>query len=150
MATNIQRARRGPTRDRCKQISGTKRDLVLQHMLSTAAPDLDQAIVDILVDALAQGVFGLIADQSVIAEAESKFDADSFSVLKLYRTGGPSLLRAKLEEIDNIENLRRVAIAQQISLPVALRSGPADAKSIRDAILKGAAKRLSDWESASQ
>ena len=82
------------------------------------------------------------------AGANPEFDPYSFGLIPLYQRGGGAALRAKLETVDNVEQLRKMARAQQIGLPAEIRRGAVDAANVRDAIVVAVEKRIADRRAA--
>lgn len=76
------------------------------------------------------------------------FDPYVFGLVPVYQRQGPDGLLARLGEIGHVENLRKMARAQQIVLPLELRSGEADVKAVRAGIVAAVGKRIADRRAA--
>ncbi len=76
------------------------------------------------------------------------FDPYSIGLVPTYQRQGPDGLRAKLAGIADVGDLRKMARAQQIVLPIELRAGEADADAVRDGIVAAVEKRIADRRAA--
>jgi hypothetical protein len=134
---------------RRSRISGTRKDEFIRCVVQDI-PDLDRELAEQVAQHLS-GVIEMIHTDSAIIEHYKKpaFNPNAFSAMKFYRTSGEAALRGKLNEICESRHLQEFAKAQQISLPRNLRSRNADPSALRDAIVKGVAKRHEDWQAAS-
>lgn len=73
------------------------------------------------------------------------FDPFAFSVVVVLARSGADALMARLEEIDDADDLRALADAQHLGVDAGLRG---DAAALRDAIVEGAQQRLADRRAA--
>ena len=78
------------------------------------------------------------------SDTETGFDPFAFGLVPVFKREGTEGLRAKLDEISSVENLRAMAKAQQIVLPKDIRRGDAKIKAVRLAILAAVEQRVSD------
>jgi hypothetical protein len=86
---------------------------------------------------------------SVDAEAEAKpFDAYAIGLIPTFQREGGDGLLAKLSDISSIDNLRKMARAQQVALPAELRGPDTTIEDIRAAIVAAVAKRIADRRAA--
>ena len=133
------------------QISGIRKDEFLQRVVREI-PNLDEELATQVARHLS-GLIEVIKTSRAIIEQyrnrTSPFDPNAFSVMKLYRTLGVAALRGRLDEILESGHLQALAKAQQIGLPSKLRGKNADSLALREAIVKGVAKRHEDWLAAS-
>lgn len=74
----------------------------------------------------------------------SAADPYAFGLVPVFKREGAKGLSAKLATIGSADHLRAMAKAQQIVLPRELRFGPADAATLRTAILEAVEKRVAD------
>lgn len=72
------------------------------------------------------------------------FDAFQFGLVPIFKREGAEGLRAKLDGIPSVDNLRDMAKAQQIILPREIRRGDVDAETVRGAILDAVEQRVTD------
>jgi hypothetical protein len=80
--------------------------------------------------------------------ADTAFDPFVFGLVPVFQREGRDGLLARLAGIGEVDQLRRMAGAQQIVLPHALRTGPADADEMRTAIADAVARRIADRRAA--
>ncbi len=76
------------------------------------------------------------------------FDAYAFGLVPTFQREGRQGLIGKLEAVENIDQLRQMAKAQQIVLPQELRSGDVALDVVRGAIADAVAKRIADRKAA--
>ncbi len=76
------------------------------------------------------------------------FDAYAIGLVPTLQREGRDGLLAKLSAVASIDDLRKMARAQQISLPEALRQGDVTAEVLRSAIADAVAKRIADRRAA--
>lgn len=76
------------------------------------------------------------------------FDPYAFGLVPLFQTEGADAVRTKLDAVASVEQLRALARAQKIGLPVDIRRGDVDAPTVRDAIVRGVEKRIADRRAA--
>ncbi len=76
------------------------------------------------------------------------FDPFVFGLIPVYQREGLTGLRGRLDAIDSIENLRKMARAQKIGLPAEIRRGDVPATAVRDAIITAVEKRIADRRAA--
>ncbi|MEQ8825298.1 MAG: hypothetical protein RIC14_13090 [Filomicrobium sp.] len=72
------------------------------------------------------------------------FDAFQFGLVPIFKREGAEGLRAKLDGIPSVDNLREMAKAQQIILPREIRRGEVDVQTVRTAILDAVEQRVTD------
>ncbi len=81
--------------------------------------------------------------------AESqKFDPYSFGLVPIYQREGREGLIEKLSTVGRADHLRKMARAQQIVLPAALRTGDIDPVELREAITAAVEKRIANRRAA--
>ena len=80
--------------------------------------------------------------------SQAAFDPYAFGLLPTYQREGASGLLAKLASITSMDNLRKMARAQQVSLPAELRSPDADIDAVRTAIVEAVGKRIANRRAA--
>lgn len=90
----------------------------------------------------------LAAQPSAPPTEPAAFDPYAIGLVPTYQRQGPDGLRAKLAGIADVGDLRKMARAQQIVLPIELRAGEADADAVRDGIVAAVAKRIADRRAA--
>lgn len=76
------------------------------------------------------------------------FDAFAVKLVPVFQREGREGLLAKLADVATVDHLRQMAKAQQVVLPQALRTGEADAQTVRVAIADAVAKRVADRRAA--
>jgi hypothetical protein len=81
-------------------------------------------------------------------QSASSFDPYIFGLVPIYQRQGPDGLLEKLGEIKRVDHLRKMARAQQIVLPVELRSGDIPVEAIRSGIVTAVGKRIADRRAA--
>lgn len=78
----------------------------------------------------------------------AKFDPYIFGLVPVYQRQGPEGLLARLADIERAEDLRAMAKAQQIVLPLELRSADTDIEHVRSGIVRAVRKRIADRRAA--
>ncbi|MCB1510344.1 MAG: hypothetical protein KDJ36_05525 [Hyphomicrobiaceae bacterium] len=76
------------------------------------------------------------------------FDPYAFGLVPTYQRQGAEGLRTKLADITELDNLRKLARAQQIILPLELRSGESEIDAVREGIVTAVEKRIADRRAA--
>lgn len=76
------------------------------------------------------------------------FDPYAFGLVPTFQRQGADGLLRMLATVDDVGDLRKLARAQQIVLPLELRSGEADADDVRRGILAAVEKRIADRRAA--
>jgi len=76
------------------------------------------------------------------------FDPYAFGLVPTFQRHGAEGLMAQLETVANVADLRKLARAQQIVLPIELRAGEAEADAVRQGIVSAVAKRVADRRAA--
>lgn len=76
------------------------------------------------------------------------FDPYAIGLVPTFQREGRDGLVAKLGAIDTADNLRKMARAQQVMLPDAMRQGHIDAGALRTAIADAVARRIADRKAA--
>lgn len=76
--------------------------------------------------------------------AEGTFDPFVFGLVPVFKREGAEGLTARLNEIEDVENMRAMAKAQQIVLPREVRRGEASIETVRAAVLTAVEQRVSD------
>lgn len=88
-------------------------------------------------------------DTSDVPVQEAKpFDPYAFGLVPTFQRQGADGLLRMLATVDNVGDLRKLARAQQIVLPLELRSGEAEADDVRRGILAAVEKRIADRRAA--
>jgi len=82
------------------------------------------------------------------AGTSAKFDPYKFGLVPVFVREGPDGLMQRLNTIDRLEHLRRIARAQQIALPVEFRRGESPLEDVRSAIVAAVRKRIADRRAA--
>lgn len=82
------------------------------------------------------------------ATAAAGFDPYSIGLVPTLQREGRDGLIAKLRSVGNIDNLRKMARAQQVVLPEALRQGDVPLDQLRGAIADAVARRVADRRAA--
>ena len=80
--------------------------------------------------------------------SSTAFDPYCIGLLPTYQREGAEGLRAALNGISSLANLRKMARSQQVALPADLRSDDADPAQVREAMITAVAKRLADRRAA--
>ncbi|MEM7748742.1 MAG: hypothetical protein AAF346_10855 [Pseudomonadota bacterium] len=89
------------------------------------------------------------SETSPSGPAESqKFDPYSFGLVPIYQREGREGLIEKLSTVGRADHLRKMARAQQIVLPAALRTGDIDPVELREAITTAVEKRIANRRAA--
>jgi hypothetical protein len=131
------------------QISGARKDDFLRRA-AREIPSLDEESAARVAEHLARLIEVIKADRGILERyRQPLFDPNAFSVMKVYRTSGEGGLRERLSKIAEARDLQALAKAQQISLPRHLRGKNADPAALKEAIVKGTARRHDDWRAAS-
>lgn len=81
---------------------------------------------------------------------EASFDAFAIGLVPTFQREGRDGLIAKLAAVTSVDHLRKMARAQQIVLPEALRQGDAAADDLRSAIADSVGKRIADRKAAAR
>lgn len=76
--------------------------------------------------------------------AADAFDPFVFGLVPVFKREGASGLAARLKEIDDVENLRAMAKAQQIVLPRDVRRGDVTIEAVRSSVLTAVEQRVTD------
>jgi hypothetical protein len=76
--------------------------------------------------------------------SEPAFDPFIFGLVPVFKREGAEGLRAKLDEILSVDDLRAMAKAQQIILPKDIRRGEVAVDTVRQAVLAAVEQRISD------
>lgn len=82
--------------------------------------------------------------QTAGAPAAGSFDPFVFGLVPVFKREGVDGLATRLGEIDDVENLRAMAKAQQIVLPRDVRRGDAPIEAVRTAVLAAVEQRVTD------
>lgn len=88
------------------------------------------------------------APPSTAPSADAGFDAYGIGLVPTFQREGHSGLVARLAAVSSAENLRKMARAQQIVLPEAMRQGDVTVEVLRTAIADAVAKRIADRKAA--
>jgi len=80
--------------------------------------------------------------------AGAAFDPYAIGLVPIYQREGADGLLAKLNDIQAIDDLRKMARAQQVALPAELRGADADIQAIRDAIVEAVGRRIANRRAA--
>lgn len=78
----------------------------------------------------------------------AKFDPYSFGLVPIYQREGREGLSKKLSTVERTDHLRKMARAQQIVLPAALRTGDIAADELCEAIIVAVEKRIANRRAA--
>jgi len=81
-------------------------------------------------------------------ESAAGFDPYAFGLVPTFQREGATGLATKLNAITTVDDLRKMARAQQIALPADIRRGNVDAQAVRAAIVAAVAKRIADRRAA--
>ena len=76
------------------------------------------------------------------------FDPYCFGLVPIYQREGKSGLLTKLNTVESVDHLRKMARAQQIALPSELRSGEISLNVLREAIAAAVEKRIANRRAA--
>lgn len=82
------------------------------------------------------------------AAPSAPFDPYAFGLVPLYQKEGRESFLAKLATVATADQLRQMARAQQVSLPLELRSVDATLDALRTGIADAVAKRIADRKAA--
>jgi hypothetical protein len=82
------------------------------------------------------------------AAAADAFDPYAIGLIPTFQREGAEGLLSKLISVSSIDNLRKMARSQQISLPTELRGADAEIEAIRAAIVAAVEKRIADRRAA--
>lgn len=149
MATNSRAGAAQSPAHKVSQISGLGKDTFIKR----AVQDIDGLEPELAVQVaehLSDVIKTVMADREVIERYKTApFNPDAFSLIKVYRMSGEAGLAKKLGEIAEGPHLAAIAKAQQISVPRALLTDTANARALREAIVKGVKARIADREAAS-
>ena len=77
-----------------------------------------------------------------------EFDPYEIQLVPTFQRAGAEALRAQLEQVHSVANLRQMARSQQIALPAEIRRGEVEPEKVRDAILRAVEKRIADRRAA--
>lgn len=106
-------------------------------------PGLDAELADRLASHCVQSIDNVLAKQGLGGGAKAEtpprgFDPFAFSIVAVLSRKGRDALLARLTEIQSLDDLRQLAEAQHI----AVDHGVQDVEDLRQAILKGAERRI--------
>lgn len=87
---------------------------------------------------------GANASHTPASSPKPAFDPFAFSVVVVLKRKGRAALAEALKSITNAADLRKLAEAQHLGVDPAIK----DAKSLREAIIKGAEQRMADRKAA--
>lgn len=76
------------------------------------------------------------------------FDPYAIGLIPTYQREGPDGLLVKLKNVTSVENLRKMARSQQLSLPADLRHADAPIDEVRGGIVAAVGKRIADRRAA--
>ena len=82
------------------------------------------------------------------AQEPKPFDPYAFGLVPTFQRQGAEGLLRMLATVEDVGDLRKLARAQQIVLPLELRSGEAEADDVRRGILAAVEKRIADRRAA--
>lgn len=82
------------------------------------------------------------------AQETKPFDPYAFGLVPTFQRQGADGLLRMLATVEDVSDLRKLARAQQIVLPLELRSGEAEADDVRRGILAAVEKRIADRRAA--
>lgn len=90
------------------------------------------------------------APQSLAAqEAQAAgFDPYGVPLVPTFQRGGADALTDRLNSVQTVDHLRRMARAQQIALPAEIRRGEVAPEKVRAAIVRAVEKRIADRRAA--
>ncbi|MEO0670521.1 MAG: hypothetical protein AAFZ05_00685 [Pseudomonadota bacterium] len=82
------------------------------------------------------------------ASPEPAFDPYEVSLVPLFQKDGVDAVRAALDRVDGVDQLRKMARAQQLALPADIRRGEVTPNAVREAILISIERRIADRKAA--
>jgi hypothetical protein len=87
-------------------------------------------------------------EETTVPQDTTAFDPYALGLVPTFQREGADGLLAKLAYIGSIDDLRKMARAQQVALPAELRGADADINSIRNAIVEAVGKRIANRRAA--